>query len=514
VDEPGVRSGELFAALSLATDLGTGQPPEHALRTCLLAVSLSELAGLDDAERADAYYLALLHSIGCTADAHEAALLFGDDLAPRADYALIDPARPPEMIAFLWRRVAQGAPPIRRARAFATAVAVGRAHARQSFTSHCEVGLRLAERLGLEPGVRRGLDFVFERWDGRGLPSGVKEDAIPIAARVLHTARAADVFHATGGVEAVEAMAARNAGGELDPQLAGLLRSHAAELLGALDAEAAWEAVLAAEPVGGALRGERLDEACRAMADFSDLKSPHTLRHSTGVSELAEAAAWRLGLDGEAASTVRRAGWLHDLGRVGVSTAIWDKPALLSGADWEAVRLHPYYTERALARAAGLAELGTLGALHHERLDGSGYHKGLATNALPVLARVLAAADAFQAMTEPRAFRAARTAGEAAAELARDAAAGRLDADVVKAVLAAAGQRDQRVARTRPAGLTDREVDVLRLLARGMTNKSMASELELSPKTVGHHVESIYSKVGVSTRAAAALFAVEHDLLA
>lgn len=141
--EPGVRSGELFAAPSLATDLGTGQPPEHALRTCLLAVGLSQLAGLDDAERADAYYLALSHSIGCTADAHEAALLFGDDLAPRADYALIDPARPPEMIAFLWRRVAQGAPPIRRVRALATAVAAGRAHARQSFTSHCEVGRRL-----------------------------------------------------------------------------------------------------------------------------------------------------------------------------------------------------------------------------------------------------------------------------------------------------------------------------------------------------------------------------------
>jgi HD-GYP domain-containing protein (c-di-GMP phosphodiesterase class II) len=208
---------------------------------------------------------------------------------------------------------------------------------------------------------------------------------------------------------------------------------------------------------------------------------------------------------------VRRAGLLHDLGRVGVSNAIWDKPGPLSEAERERVRLHPYFTERALARSARLAELGAIGAAHHERLDGSGYHRALPAAMLSLPARLLAAADVFQALIEPRPHRPAYAA-EGAAEIVRgEAAAGRLDADAVDAVLTAAGRPPAR--RERPAGLSEREVEVLRLLARGLTNRQMAAQLGLSAKTVGRHVEHIYGKAGVSSRAAAALFAVENGLV-
>jgi HD-GYP domain-containing protein (c-di-GMP phosphodiesterase class II) len=257
-----------------------------------------------------------------------------------------------------------------------------------------------------------------------------------------------------------------------------------------------------------------LDQACAVAGDFADMKSPWTLGHSPGVAELAEAAAWRLGLAADDVSVVRRAALLHDLGRAGVSSAVWDRPAALSEADRERVRLHPYFTERTLARSPGLAPLGRLGAAHHERLDGSGYHRGATAGDLPVTARLIAAADVFHAMTEPRPHRPAHSSEAAAAELTAQVRAGCLDGACVDAVLGAAGQAAERVRGPLPAGLTEREAEVLGLVARGLTNRQVAERLGSSPKTVGNQVQAAYGKIGVSTRAAAALFAVEHGLLA
>ncbi len=197
-----------------------------------------------------------------------------------------------------------------------------------------------------------------------------------------------------------------------------------------------------------------------------------------------------------------------------MSAAVWEKPGALTTGEWEQVRLHSYHTERLLARIPALADVARTAASDHERLDGSGYHRGVTGPQLPVAARLLAAADMWCAMTEPRAYRPARTPADAAGVLSEHARAGKLGVEAVDAVLAAAGEQTQpqRFAAP-PAGLTAREIDVLRRLARGMTNKQAALELEISPKTVGRHIESIYTKIGASTRAAAALFAVEHDLL-
>jgi HD-GYP domain-containing protein (c-di-GMP phosphodiesterase class II) len=206
-------------------------------------------------------------------------------------------------------------------------------------------------------------------------------------------------------------------------------------------------------------------------------------------------------------------GWLHDLGKIGVPPGIWVKQRPLTNTEWERVRLHPYFTERVLAQAPLLAQFGSCAALHHERLDGSGYHRGLGANALPPAARLLAAANCYQALTEARAFRDAFTPEAAADQLRQEARNGRLDGDAIKVVLAAAGHHTTPVRREQVAGLTEREIDVLRLIAHGLTNRQMAQELSVSEKTVGNHIMHIYEKINVSTRSAATLFAMQHHLI-
>ncbi len=209
---------------------------------------------------------------------------------------------------------------------------------------------------------------------------------------------------------------------------------------------------------------------------------------------------------------LRRAGLVHDLGRLGVPNSIWDKPGPLTDGQWERVRLHPYYTSRVLARSKPLAELGSWAASHHERIDGSGYHRGVGAASLSRPERILAAADSYQAMGEARAHRAAVNANDAASELRLMARAGLLDGQAVESILAAAGQHARR-RRAWPAGLSQREVEVLRCAAQGLLNKETARILSISERTVAHHLQHVYNKIGVSTRGAAALFAMENDLL-
>jgi HD-GYP domain-containing protein (c-di-GMP phosphodiesterase class II) len=258
----------------------------------------------------------------------------------------------------------------------------------------------------------------------------------------------------------------------------------------------------------------RVDEIARVFAELSDLKCAFTLGHSAGVAELAAAAVERIGLPASEIATTRLAGLLHDIGRLGVPTGIWDKPGPLSAGEWERVRLHTYHAERVLARSPHLAAAAQIAALHHERLDGSGYHKGVPAAVIPMPARVLAAADTYHALCEDRPHRRAITGEQAAAELQNQAQAGALDREAVRAVCEAAGHRVKKRATVWPAGLSEREVEVLRHLARGKSEKEIAKALFISPGTVHTHVAHIYEKIGVSTRAAAALFAMEHDLMA
>ena len=506
-----VELAALVAAVSLAADLASGVTLEHGLRTCLLATRLTERAGLDVAARRDVYYTSLLRSIGCTSDAHEQSALFGDEIAARTELNLAAHLPPRQLLGVLARHARAGEPPLRRVQALGRVLAAGREMPRSVATAHCQAAERLGRRLGFAGSVAESLDSLFERWDGKGYPRGLRGEAIPQAARFTQVAYDALLLHEhLGGTDQIAA----TAGTLYDPGVTGLLRpGDTAEAAGLLSP---WDETLAAEPGGPTpLDSERLDEACRAAADFADLKSPWLLGHSRAVAELAEAAAWRLGMAAPDVDLVRRAALLHDLGRVSVPSGIWDRPGPLRGGDWELVRLHAYQTERALARSAGLAALGTIAAAHHERLDGSGYHRGAQAAQLGLPARLLAAADSYQAMTEARPHRPALPPAQAAAELQAQVQAGLLDGDCAAAVLAAAGQAVPAQGRRRtPGDLSPREVEVLCLLARGQSNRQIAARLGITPKTAGHHVQHIYTKIGVSTRATAALFVLENGLLA
>jgi HD-GYP domain-containing protein (c-di-GMP phosphodiesterase class II) len=257
-----------------------------------------------------------------------------------------------------------------------------------------------------------------------------------------------------------------------------------------------------------------LDAALAAVADFTDIKSPWLRGHSTGVAELVVAAASAAGWSDADGAMLGRAALVHDVGRVGVPNGIWDRPGPLSAEQWERVRLHPYLTDRVLRRCALLVPFADVAAGHHERADGSGYHRGVTGERLDVDARLLAAADAYHAMIEDRPHRSALSQTDAAAQLLGEVDAGRFGRAEVDAVLHAAGHTRGPARVTYPAGLTEREVQVLRLIARGQATKQVATDLRISPKTVGRHIEHIYAKTGVSTRAGATLFAMEHGLLA
>lgn len=509
--EDELRLADLLAALSLTTDLAMGQPPEKAIRATVVATRLARRMGLPEPEVADVYYTTLLKHLGCTATSHEEVDLFGpDDLGMRPVAERTDVASPREMLALL--RLSGRGTGLARPSYLGRSVIAGKRATAGIMRAVCEVATMMAERLGLGPGVQRGLFESLERWDGKGEPRRLRGEDIALPARIAEPATQAVIFHQLGGPEAALAMVERRSGGWFDPAVVEAFRALGAPTLERLDREDPWVAVLAAEPEPvRRTPPHRLDAVAEAFADMVDLKTPFTLGHSSGVAGLASAAAEHLGVPG--ARSVYRAGLLHDLGRTAVGTGVWEKRGSLTTPEREQVRLHPYHTERILARSAALEPLARIAGMHHERQDGSGYHHGASAAEVPTEARLLAAADAYQAMTQDRPHRPALTPERAAEELGAEARAGRLDPECVRAVLEAAGGGRLTVRTAWPAGLSDREIHVLRLLARGLSNKAIAAELFISPRTAEHHVQHVYGKIGVSTRAGAALFAMEHGLL-
>lgn len=509
------RLAELMAALSLATDLGMGQPLEQAVRTAYLSARTAAEAGLSYLEASDTYYLALLRFVGCTSDAHQTANeVGGDDVAFRAAIATVIMGDMSEFVRFTLRHLGEDRPPLHRLRLVVGAMVEGSNSAKRSIAEHCEVAKMLVTRMGIRREVGEYVGSIYERWDGKGLPAEIAGEAIPMPCRIVAAARDVDVFHRLGGWTFVRDMLQRRRSKAYDPSIAEILLGHAEAWLGEMDTGSAWELALAAEPQPVTQLGEnRIEDVLCAFADFVDLKSPFTTGHSSRVAELACAAAEELGLGLTELRTIRFASLVHDLGKAHIPNGILDKPTKLSVGEWERVRLHPYFTDRILSRSSVLEPLAKVASAHHERLDGSGYHRGVSGAALPVSARLVAAADAYAGMTQARAYRPALDPSTAERELKDEAARGRLDGAAVQAVLHAAGHSRASVRHSWPAGLTDREVEVLRLISLGHSKQAVARELVISTKTVGRHVENIYGKIGVSSRAAAALFAMEQQLL-
>jgi HD-GYP domain-containing protein (c-di-GMP phosphodiesterase class II) len=516
MDETGglerVRLAELVGALSLGIDLGFGQPMEHVLRQCWIALRLADCLGLDQDQRSFVYYTALLTNVGCHTDAHEQAKWFGDDIELRAGKYTHGVHGVRSAVAG-FRRLGSGQPLLQRFRVGLSFALSGHRELDGMIARHSAMARALAAEIGLPSAVQDSVAASYEQWDGKGWPGELAGEAVPIAARVSQLAEFVEVAHRSGGVEAAVALARELGGSQFDPNVATRFSAAAGDILDGLDAASTWDEVIAADPLlGRTLRGQEFDEALGAVADFVDLKSPYTLGHARAVAQLAEVAGGQLGLAGEPLATLRRAGLAHGLGRLGVSNAIWDKPGPLGTGEWERVRLQPYFTERMLQQSPALAAIGAVAAQLRERMDGSGYPRGLSGGAITLPARVLGAADAYQAMLEPRPHRPARSPAEAAVELRAEVRAGRIDGDAAEAVLVAAGHR-ATARRARPAGLTAREVDVLRLVARGMSSKDIAAELVISPKTARNHIEHIYVKTGATSRVDASLFAIKHGLL-
>ncbi len=508
-----VRLAEVVAALSLGIDLGFGQPMEHVLRQCRIALRIAELVGLDERSRSSIYYSALLVNVGCHTDAHEQAHWFGDDIALKAlKYG------PPEMfsaadVLATLRLLGSGGTPLHRIRVGLDFAFSGRKELDGMVAGHAELARSLGEELGLGGDVLDALAGSYERWDGRGVPDGVAGDRIPLAARIAQLAEFLEVAHRSDGIDEALDLARRRSGTQFDPALVEVVLADAEKVFQGLDETDSWDAVIDGEPALAHLLSQaECDEALAAIGRYVDLKSPFTAGHSAAVARLAETTAAGLGLPAADQQLVRRAGLVSGFGRLGVSNAIWDKPGSLTASEWERVRLYPAYTERMLHRAPALEAAGRIAGQVAERLDGSGYPGGLATGGLTLPSRILATAALYQTKRERRPHRSPLDAAEAATFLREEVRAGRLDPVVVDAVLRASGDRVQRRP-AGPAGLTAREMEVLHCLVRGLSNREIAKELVISPKTVGNHVEHLYAKIGATNRAAASLFAMRHGLV-
>ncbi len=510
--DSGIRLSDLLVSLSLATDLGFGQPPEHMARSARIGMRLGERLGLDTADLADLYDVGILTYVGCPVYGNEPAVLFGDDIDFRAHAVETDLAGFPAMV-FMLRRAGSGTSAFNRARQTAVMMASGGRHVVQQMADHCSAAGALATRLGLNQGVQAGIEQAYARWDGRGFPDDLSGTGVSLAARISHVAEACEVFQRTAGIEAALDVVRARSGTHFDPEIAKLVSADPESLFEGLDRDTVDE-LLATEPVGrGPLTDDELDGALEAIGDFCDLRCPFFAGHAGATAALVRGAASLLHMPTSDAHLAYRAALVHDVGRFGVPGSVWGKPGPLTTNEQERVRLHAYYVERIFNRPEPLRRIGLLAATHHERMDASGYHRGISGTMLSPGARVLAAADAYSAMRQPRPYRGPLSEDEAVRQLKNDATEGRLDPLATDAVLAAAGHRVNRARAAGPAGLTARESDVLALLAQGMSNKGIARELAISPKTVGNHVEHVYSKLGVSNRTGAAMYAMQYGIV-
>ena len=506
------RRVEVLAGLSVAIDLGLGQPAEHMLRSATIACRLADRLGLDREQRGTVYYTTLVMWIGCHADSQEYARWFGDDIAVRHEAYLVDWSGIP-YVRFLLGNVGKGERLSQRLKVMGSLLRDARGQLATLIHSHCTSAAALAQHIGLSSEVANTLAYTFERYDGEGLPTGASGDRIPIEMRVAQLADIAEVHHRMYGLDAATAMARSRRGGHFDPVVVDAVLASPEEIFAPAPDNDSW-----AEALGNApdqeirLTDGGLDRLVCAIGDFVDLKCPFTLGHSRAVAALSAAAGELLGLTDGDVRTLRRAGHLHDLGRLGVSNQVWSKPGNLTPSEWERVRMHPYLTERVLDRIPGLGAVCTVARAHHEHVDGSGYPLGLGGAILGRSERILAAAVAYRSAMEPRPYREGMDAEQAAARLRRRAGSGALDPDCVDAVLHAAGHREPKP--RRDDLLTPRECEVLGLVSRGFSNREIATQLVLSEKTVRNHVERTYTKIGATNRVGASLYALQHGLVA
>jgi HD-GYP domain-containing protein (c-di-GMP phosphodiesterase class II) len=494
---------EVAALLAVAQDHAFAQPAGSQLRATVLGQRLAGAAGLADKEQATTWWTSALRFLGCTGHAFDMAVVFGDEIEMRAESMQADFANPFDMLRLMVNHAGPGSSGVRRMRSVLSVLAGGKKAAELNFRSACEVADAFAKRLDLDEGVRSALSASFERWNGRGLPDGRRGPDIPRPMRIAQLSQELEVLARIEGVDRALPIIRRRRAKAYDPELTDIVLTEAPGWWAEVEPADPWDAALAVAPPCSPLDAAEVHESLLVLADFSDLKSPWLGGHSRAVADLARQAC------GPAAE---QAALVHDLGRVTVPNTVWDKPGPLTRDERDRAQLHAVVTDQLLRRLPYTAGLAAIANSAHERCDGSGYFRHATGAHLDRAQRVLAAADCYQAINSDRPHRTRLSRDDAAQELRAMAAAGRLDGEAVELVLGAAGHR--RAARpSLPAGLTPREAEVLRLLTLGLTTRQVSDQLGITPKTADHHVQNLYTKIGVSTRGAAALFAIEHGII-
>ncbi len=501
---------ELAGGLSLATDMGAGQPLQSALASTILSTRLAARIGLTQEEQRLAYYSSVLRFIGCSSTAPEASQIgLGHDTSLHYSLSICDMADPEQIETSLGKYMAPDASDEVRQKAVAGFMEAMTFPALAG-ERHCAQALVLSRRLPVPEGVEAILAHMYSRFDGIGSPTGQPEE-IPIVARICAiTAAVAMATRSLGKAEALDIARGRRAG-QYCPDCVDVLLGDHATLMDGLDAPSCWDVYCDLEPGGSiTLTGTVLDAACSAYGDYADQKSGYMLGHSRRVGASAFGAATAASLPAEVCEDLRLAGFLHDVGRAGVPTGIWDKTEELTPHERQLLEGHSAHTEALLRLAPGLAPLCDLATAAHERADGSGYPRSSRGAGLP--GGILAAADVFEALTHDRPWRPAYSHEAATDLLLQESREGRLHKKAVSAVLEFQGVGKVTTERAYPDGLSRREVEVLGLLARGLPTKQIAERLNIAPKTAENHIGKIYDKTKARGRAAAALYAVEHGL--
>jgi HD-GYP domain-containing protein (c-di-GMP phosphodiesterase class II) len=462
-------------AIAMVGDLSMGQPTDQSIRAARLAERIALADGAGRAGCAHARLVALLRWSGCTANASGFATLLGDDVGGRD--AMLRHALPPDHPLTI-----------------TTVTPLARIH--------CEVAGDIAAMLGLPAEVETGLRHVWEHYDGSGAPQGLCAPAIP--AVVFHTSLSGDleIMARTHGLDEALRMIRSWGGIKYPAALAELVVTHAAAWLAQLDEPAC--------PADDPLLARQVP--LHIVADLIELKLPWLTGYSRRVAQLAQRAAELAGLAPEQQRCLGRAALIHGIGRAAVANTVWERTGKLGSADWERIRLVPYWTARAGVQIPALRAEAALASHVYERLDGSGYFRSLDGESLGLPQRLLAAAAAHAALCAARPWRAAYDDDAAVQVLADEVKAGRFAGDAVALVVAAARGQAPAVP-ARKGVLSERETEVLKRISLGDSNKEAARVMRISPSTVRTHIESIFRKLDCSTRAAATLKALTLGLI-
>ncbi len=431
------RLSEIVSALSFALDLTEGRPMGHSARSCILGLRIAAEAGLGEGLTHDLYYALLLKDAGCSSNASRLhSILRADEIRAKGNVKFTDWTRIGwDSAKFALGHIGTGRGWRERVWLLARSAVKNESDSRLLVEIRCERGAAIARRVGFSPRTAEAIYSLDEHWNGKGHPEGRRGENIPLLSRILSLAQTLEVFHARDGAEAAMGVARRRSGRWFDPALvkAAVSLHRRGALWGELEGDPLAPAVAMEPGEAPRVSAATLDGICEGFADIIDAKSPFTYRHSHGVATAAATIAAQMGLGASGVRLLRRAGLLHDIGKLAVPNSILEKPGKLTAEEWATMRLHPHYTFEVLRRVPVLATMSDVAAAHHERLDGKGYHRGLTGEQLGREARILAVADVFDALAAHRPYRAGMPLEKVFAIL-RSETPGGLDTEAVEAL--------------------------------------------------------------------------------